>query len=171
MKWIPTQLSPHQAGERYSPAGRVGSSDIHFYNSAIRVSTKRGSSMMRTGVLFYGAAFMIFGGVVLFGENSAIAGAIDLPKTGQTTCYDSDGNVISCEGTGQDGDIRAGVAWPTPRFTDNRDGTMSDNLTGLMWLKDADCFGSRDWENALRKVKDFNVNPGNYACWGAGVTS
>ena len=119
---------------------------------------------MRNRLLFYGAALIIFGAVVLFGENSAIAGAIDLPKTGQTTCYDSDGNVISCEGTGQDGDIRAGVAWPTPRFTDNGDGTISDNLTGLMWLKDADCFGSRDWENALRKIEDFNVNPGKYAC-------
>lgn len=65
--------------------------------------------MMRNRLLFYGAALIIFGAVVLFGENSAIAGAIDLPKTGQTTCYDSDGNVIPCEGTGQDGDIRAGV--------------------------------------------------------------
>jgi hypothetical protein len=33
-----------------------------------------------------------------------------------------------------DGEIRAGVAWPTPRFTDNGDGTATDNLTGLTWL-------------------------------------
>jgi len=121
--------------------------------------------MVRNRLLYYVVALVIIGCGVLFGSNSAIAGAIDLPKTGQTTCYDAEGYVISCEGTGQDGDIRAGMAWPTPRFTDNGDGTVSDNLTGIMWLKDADCFGCRDWESALRKVKDFNVNPGDYACW------
>ena len=35
----------------------------------------------------------------------------------------------------------AGVQWPDPRFTDNSDGTVTDNLTGLIWLKNADCFG------------------------------
>ena len=37
----------------------------------------------------------------------------------------------------------------SPRFTDNTDGTVSDNLTGLIWLKDANCFGSQTWTNAL----------------------
>ena len=39
----------------------------------------------------------------------SLAGTVDLPKTGQTTCYDSSGNVIDCNGTGQDGDIQAGI--------------------------------------------------------------
>jgi hypothetical protein len=43
-----------------------------------------------------------------------------LPQTGQTTCYNTEGNVIPCAGSGQDGDIRAGVPWPDPRFTVNR---------------------------------------------------
>jgi hypothetical protein len=41
------------------------------------------------------------------------------------------------------------VDWPTPRFTDNLDGTVTDNLTGLIWLKNADCFGLRVWTDAL----------------------
>ena len=65
---------------------------------------------------------------------------INLPQTGQVTCYNSAGTAIDCAGTGQDGDIRAGVPWPIPRFVDNLDGTITDTLTGLMWLKDADCF-------------------------------
>lgn len=77
----------------------------------------------------------------------------DLPapveKTGQTTCYDSSGTVISCAGTGQDGENQTGVAWQNPRFTDNLDGTVTDNLTGLIWLKNADCFAQRTWNNAL----------------------
>jgi hypothetical protein len=72
--------------------------------------------------------------------NASFAGTVALPETGQTTCYDTEGDVIPCAGTGQDGDIQAGVAWPDPRFRDNGDGTVTDNLTGLMWLKDARLF-------------------------------
>ena len=77
-------------------------------------------------------------------------------KTGQTTCYDADGTVISCTGTGQDGDHQAGVAWPSPRFTDNADGTVTDNLTGLVWLKNANCFGSKTWASALADCNTLN---------------
>jgi len=76
--------------------------------------------------------------------------AAAVPQTGQTTCWDSDGNDIACAGTGQDGDIQAGVEWPDPRFKDNMDGTITDNLTGLIWLKDANCLGgTRTWQQAL----------------------
>ena len=70
-------------------------------------------------------------------------------ETGQVTCYDDTGDVIDCAGTGQDGDIRPGVAWPNPRFTDNDDGTVTDNLTGLVWLKNANCLGWKIWSDAL----------------------
>lgn len=80
---------------------------------------------------------------------AALAGEVDLPKTGQTTCYDQSGNVIDCADTGQDGDIQAGVAWPEPRFEDNGDGTITDHLTGLVWLKNANCFGARTWSQGL----------------------
>ena len=79
----------------------------------------------------------------------AVAGEVALPKTGQTTCYDASGNV-----TGQDGDVQAGVEWPEPRFTDNSNGTVTDNLTGLIWLKNANCFGTKAWANA---VSDCNT--------------
>jgi hypothetical protein len=60
-------------------------------------------------------------------------------KTGQTASY----------ATGDDGDLQKGVAWPNPRFTDNENGTVTDNLTGLLWLKNANCFGERAWASAL----------------------
>ena len=62
-----------------------------------------------------------------------------VPKTGQKASY----------ATGDDGDLEKGVAWPDPRFTDNGDGTVTDNLTGLIWVKNADCFGKRNWYNAI----------------------
>ncbi len=70
---------------------------------------------------------------------AARAGTIMLPRTGQNTCYSPEGIVIACDNTGQDGEARTGVAWPSPRFTDNKDGTVSDEFTGLTWLKDANC--------------------------------
>ena len=70
-------------------------------------------------------------------------------KTGQTTCWDAAGNQISCTGTGQDGELQKGVAWPNPRFTDNGNGTVKDNLTGLIWLKNANPCGLKSWADAL----------------------
>jgi hypothetical protein len=64
-------------------------------------------------------------------------------QTGQTTCWETTGSPTNCARTGQDGNIQAGVAWPIPRFTDHSNGTVTDNLTGLIWLKDANCFDVR----------------------------
>ena len=71
-----------------------------------------------------------------------------MPKSGQTACTAEDGTAIDCAGTGQDGEYQAGVS-VDPRFTDNGDGTVRDHLTGLIWLKNANCFGQRSWTLAL----------------------
>ena len=62
-----------------------------------------------------------------------------VPQTGQITPY-SDYD---------DGYYQMGVAWPEPRFTDNEDGTLTDNLTGLIWLKNAYCEDTKTWYEAL----------------------
>jgi len=70
------------------------------------------------------------------------AASANIAVSGQTNCYDASGNSIACAGTGQDGDLLKGVAHPAPRFTDNGDGTVTDNLTGLMWMTEANCIGN-----------------------------
>jgi hypothetical protein len=82
-------------------------------------------------------------------------GSTRVAQTGQKQCWDTIGQVISCAGTGQDGEFQAGVPWPDPRFTDNRDGTVTDNLTGLIWTKNANPFGWRTWEQALRDCNEL----------------
>jgi hypothetical protein len=77
----------------------------------------------------------------------------ELPGTGQTTSY----------AQGDDGYVQAGNDWPNPRFTNNGDGTVTDNLTGLIWLKDGGCI-KNSWSNALNAIADFNNKPGNYNC-------
>ncbi len=48
------------------------------------------------------------------------------------------------------------MAWPNPRFTDNANGTVTDNLTGLIWLKDANCLrGIRGWFAALSDANNL----------------
>ena len=66
-------------------------------------------------------------------------------RTGQTTSY----------GVGDDGDLQQGVEWPVPRFTDNLDGTVTDHLTGLVWLKDATRFSPRGWVPALNACNNL----------------
>ena len=88
------------------------------------------------------------------------AAPADLPETGQTTCYNTAGTVIpSCTGTGQDGDFKAGVAWPSPRFTVGTGamaGCVTDNLTGLMWMGVPNNVPDT-WVNALTAADDLTL--------------
>lgn len=70
--------------------------------------------------------------------NGNYAAPAEVPKTGQKLCYGELGGVIDCANTGQDGDTRTGIAWPNPRFTVGtgaESDCVTDNLTGLMWVK------------------------------------
>lgn len=83
------------------------------------------------------------------------SGSLSLPQTGQTTSYIS----------GDDGDLKIGVAWPSPRFADNANGTLTDKLTGLIWAKNAgnpgtvSCTGGPgNWQGALDYVACLNTH-------------
>ncbi len=41
------------------------------------------------------------------------------------------------------------------RYTDNNDGTVTDNRTSLIWLKNANCFNSKSWKTAKKKVANL----------------
>jgi Protein of unknown function (DUF1566) len=90
--------------------------------------------------------------VQVLGCTPVSAAPAPVPKTGQTTSF----------AAGDDGDLEKGVVWPTPRFTDNLNGTVTDNLTGLIWLKNASCLGEQTWVNALAAANSL-VSP-NTAC-------
>jgi hypothetical protein len=86
-----------------------------------------------------------------------------VPRTGQTKSY----------GPRDDGALQKGVAWPVPRFVPTVNhlddtgiaggvadngicdgaepcaGAVLDRLTGLTWLQNADCFGTKAWKDAL----------------------
>ena len=70
---------------------------------------------------------------------------VNLGATGQAVSY----------APGDDGGLRKGIAWPAQRFTDNGDGTVSDALTGLVWIKDAGCLAPAVWATALTEVNQL----------------
>jgi hypothetical protein len=60
---------------------------------------------------------------------------------------------------GSDGALQKGVVWPSPRFTNNGNGTVTDHLTGLIWLTNANCANAiRDWLLALSDVVSLNTD-------------
>jgi hypothetical protein len=105
------------------------------------------------------------GGIEVTGTGQLATVPSLVPKTGQTISY----------ATGDDGDHQRGVT-TSPRFTDQGDGTVLDNLTGLIWLKKANCIGTDNstfdtdgtggdgkvyWQTALDFVADLNTTPVN----------
>jgi len=136
------------------------------------------------GTCFSVSAFADFY-VIPVQKKGCYATSTIVPKTGQTNCYYDDGDTTgtcSCGNTGctegQDGDLQMGHAqaaatppsmsfpytvpnWTGERFTDNNDGTVTDNLTSLVWLKDANSAGeSMSWASALSYCNNLAAGGG-----------
>src|SRR5437773_1945670 len=84
-----------------------------------------------------------------------------LPATGQTTCWDSSGNVIPCAGTGHDGDLRKGAPLA---YVDNGNGTITDVNTGLMWEKLSDDGTVHDKDNLYTRANAFTGHVARPTC-------
>ena len=57
-------------------------------------------------------------------------------------------SVVDADVTGVDFTVTDASCSSVDRFLDNNDGTVTDCRTGLLWLKDADCFGSQGFTEA-----------------------
>ncbi len=47
--------------------------------------------------------------------------------------------------------LAIGAGGAHAELKDNKNGTITDTAQGLVWLKDANCFGGRDWYDAQSK--------------------
>jgi hypothetical protein len=82
----------------------------------------------------------------------------------KATCYDWRDNIIPCDFKRQYAELLLDKPIPASRFIDNKDGTVTDNLTKLIWLKNSNCFGKLDWRDAALAAKglkegDCGPNP------------
>jgi hypothetical protein len=94
-------------------------------------------------------------------DSDGVRDAVDnCPDTCNTQQLDADNDTIGdvcdetsgCGGCGQPAcEVSCDI-----RFINNGDGTVTDGLTGLVWLKDANCFGSQNWDNAMSLSAGLN---------------
>lgn len=156
--WLYEQgfVNPLSYGHYWSSTTYAGTTAVNDYAWGPGISKTGGVTFNSKSSIYY------LNWAVRGGQSGAFPAKVW--KTGQTTCYGNNEIKIDCEGTGQDGETQAGVKWPDPRFTDNGDGTVADNLTGLMWLKDMGCFDKKTWYQALDTIADFNTNQETFIC-------
>lgn len=92
-------------------------------------------------------------------EDSVLAGIVNPLNS---NCYDWKGDNIPCDFKRQYAELILDKPSVDPRFIDNRDGTVTDCLTGLVWLKNTNCFGMMNREDALlaaKTLKDGDCGP------------
>lgn len=162
------RVTGHQAARR---------APISWEGQPVTTSTHGGTFRFTTAVVPLDCVGTLFDGVSTV--DVAVAGCTTtppptttFPATGQITCYGGDGALLPCVNTRQDGDIRAGAALS---FTDNGDGTVTDNNTGLMWEKkdDNNMDPLHDQDTGYSWVAAFTVhiaglnamNFGGYSDW------
>jgi len=124
---------------------------ISWEGIEVTTATRRGSFAFTSTVLPLDCVGTLSDGsstieVALAG---CFGGAAALQATGQTISY----------AAGDDGAIRAGAALS---YTDNGDGTVTDNSTGLTWEKktDANVDVNFTWQGALAYVAELNAMNG-----------
>lgn len=134
------QIYVNKAGYAFTPSVTSGAKAERFDYTG----QYQGVGIAPSGFLFNVIDFISLPNATISGATfTAYDGTnppIALAATGQQTSY----------ATGDDADMNKGVAWSASnRFTDNLDGTVTDSLTGLVWLKDAGCLGAAFWADAL----------------------
>jgi hypothetical protein len=139
--WLGGQgFSGVRADDYWSSTTSAANTDM-----AVVIRIDEGGAMGRTTKVLYGGeyAWAVRGGQ---------GGSIALPVTGQTSSYY----------TGDDGSLEEGVSWPSPRFRDMGDGTIVDNLTGLVWEKVPEAT-KKAWSDALAYADGLTL--GGYSDW------
>lgn len=101
------------------------------------------------GRMFYGRKDSDYLVWPVCGDSRILAG------TGQRGCYDRQGREVACSGTGQDGELARGAAWPSPRLVKTGPGAR-DALTGLIWYCAGDIGQARlSWPEALAAIQEL----------------
>ena len=105
----------------------------------------------RYGIIKAGVTALLFVGALFLTSTASSAETIQAAATGQKYCYSEIGAKIACDGTGQDGELQAGAQWPTPRIAVDMVGGcwIFDNLTGLMWARNAKENCTQNWITAM----------------------
>ncbi|WP_167884853.1 DUF1566 domain-containing protein [Leptospira fluminis] len=92
-------------------------------------------------------------------------------QSGQTACWDANGNPVPCSGTGQDGNIQFGSVRNYLVTATASTSIIQDSVTGLVWKT---CATPADWEiktGACTKNSTTIVGPWTYSVDNSGTPS
>ncbi len=121
------------------------------------LGTTFSDSVLSNGTTYFYSIFT-YDEVPNYSLGSTVKGipVVGLSDTGQTGCWGYSGISKTCDGSGEDGDYISSIQ---PSFTNNLNGTITDNVTGLIWQRcpygtsDDNCstgLGSYpNWTNAI----------------------
>lgn len=78
-------------------------------------------------------------------------------STGQSRCYNENGDPVDCQGTGQDAEFMPGIGWPAKRFEKLGDHLVRDRATQLIWTRNS-CPSEYplSWMEGLEFVEQMN---------------
>ena len=140
------EVTGTMATQTLAPTTVVVAAGYYAATNLAQVDTDLVAGNIATNVTIFGIAGTASTNAASAGSPAPVAktGAGDLPS------------YTEVEGEDGHASMRKGVAWPNPRFTNNGNGTVTDNLTGLIWLEDANAFGTRPWTNALTDCATLN---------------
>ncbi len=170
---LQTGTMPNHGAQTYTPKKTNQSIDDGYHEgSVIKGDDNLISSNIKKDITIFG----VNGDQNVVDTSSGDAVAEDILK--EKTAWVDGNEVVGTRApapvpkTGEGGS--SGVDWPNPRFDDHGDGTVTDNLTGLRWLKDAGCLGLKSWDDAQTAIGDLNggtdfscvdYTPGAYSDW------
>jgi hypothetical protein len=139
-------------GDNVQPSSTTRNTTIAVAASFAVLSLAGCSSASGTSPSASGQASQSAGSTATKSTGSTLA--FPIVDTGQTSCYSSAGAKIDCPAAaaadyGQD----AQTDGTAPSYTKNGDGTITDNVTGLVWLSSADSNGDGKFDTTDKLSK------------------
>lgn len=135
--------------------GSTQISGVVQYSSSNNTATFNPDSNLINGITYTAtitAGVQSISGVQMTGDYSWSFTPFALPDTGQIDIYSSI--------FGEDSDYTIN----SPSFTDNGDGTVSDNNTGMMWQQEDDN-SMRGWTDAISYCEELVLGTGSLPDW------
>jgi hypothetical protein len=124
-----------------SPLTTFISAGNYAATNLAEVDTDLTATNIKHGVVLFGITGTFEGSGITFTNTIAV-----VPRTGLTTSY----------ATNDDGGLQKGMAWPNPRFAiGTNTNQVIDNLTGLIWARDANLLGATTWGEALSNCNNL----------------
>ena len=112
--------------------------------SGVAISLAQGGSIITTTTKADGRYTYTFNNTGTITVTPSLIGYTFIPASRSVIIIDADETGVDF------------IATEEERFTDNGDGTVYDERTGLLWLKNANCYAEQNWDPAMLSAAGLN---------------